>query len=59
MASSIEVTFSKEKETKNTIRFQEDVEGDASPIVGTLYVKKSKLDEMGATDKVKATLEAA
>lgn len=34
------VTFSKEKETKNTVKFNEDaVEGQA-PVIGTLYVQK-------------------
>ena len=33
-------TFTKEKETKNTIRYKEDDEPNQSPRIGTLYVQK-------------------
>ena len=32
--------FKWERETKNTQRFNEVVEGDAKPIVGALYIRK-------------------
>ena len=39
---SIEITFSQEKDTKNAIRYQEDVAEDEAKI-GTLYVRKASL----------------
>ncbi len=36
-----ELTFKKEKETKNTIRYQEVVEDGKSAIVTTMYIQKS------------------
>ena len=32
--------FKKEKETKNTVRFQEVLEEGKPPIIGTLYLQK-------------------
>lgn len=32
--------FTKEKETKNTVRYQEDSEDGQPPRIGTLYVQK-------------------
>jgi hypothetical protein len=37
----IDVEFEFEKDTKNTRRFKEVVEGDAVPVIGTLYVQQS------------------
>jgi len=34
------VSFTKEKDTKNTVRFIEDAVQGEPPIVGTLYVQK-------------------
>ncbi len=39
----MEATFTLEKETKNTYRFQED-EGSEPPKVGTIYVQKGSFD---------------
>ncbi len=36
----VTLTFEKEKETKNTIRYQEKPAEGTPPIVGTLYVAK-------------------
>ena len=42
------VTFKMEKATKNTIKFEEILESELSaPKVGTLYVPKSTLGELG------------
>lgn len=42
------VTFKMEKATKNTIKFEEVLESELSaPKVGTLYVPKSTLGELG------------
>lgn len=35
-----ELTFKKERETKNTVRFQEEAEPGKPQIVGTLYIQK-------------------
>lgn len=40
-AKGITLTFEVEKDTKNTRRFAEVTEGDATPVVGTLYIQKS------------------
>ena len=34
------LTFVREKETKNTVRFQEEPASGEPPVVGTLYVAK-------------------
>lgn len=41
------LTFTKERETKNTVRYSEDVEGDAQAVVGTLYVSKTVAANLG------------
>lgn len=41
------VYFTKEKETKNTIRFKENAE---EPVIGTLYVPKQTLAEIKYKD---------
>ena len=38
--SKVLVTFSYEKETKNSVRYKEQPETGKAPIVGTLYVQK-------------------
>ena len=40
MADTVTLRFVKEKETKNTIRYQEQPEEGQPPIIGTLYVVK-------------------
>ena len=37
----IVLNFDFDRDTKNTRRFAEVTEGDAAPVVGTLYVQKS------------------
>ena len=39
----MELTFKQEKDTKNTVRYQEQSEGDI--VIGPLYVQKSALGE--------------
>ena len=50
--SELEATFSYERSTKNTHRYQED---DAPPKIGSLYVQKWALD--GTPKKIKVTVE--
>lgn len=40
MAEKVTVTFEKEKETKNTVRFQEKPGEGKPPVIGSLYVQK-------------------
>lgn len=47
----MQVVFSKEKATKNTIRFSENVPGELdTPKIGTIYVPKATLKAVGWTD---------
>ena len=43
----ITVKFEVEKETKNSVRFKEVCEPDATPIVGTIYIPKATLAAQG------------
>lgn len=40
MQDTRSLTFVREKETKNTVRFQEEPEAGQPSVVGTLYVAK-------------------
>ena len=40
--------FEFEKETKGTVRYREISE---DPVIGTIYIKKAKLKELGLTGK--------
>jgi hypothetical protein len=53
------VVFVEEKVTKNTVRFQEVVGDMDQPAIGTLYVQKSGLKDIGyqTGGKLKVTLE--
>ena len=44
--SAIRARFTKERETKNTVRFAE-VGDEANHKIGTLYVKKTALNKVG------------
>lgn len=53
----MKINFEFEKETKGTMRFKE-VAND--PVIGTLYIKKKYLEELGvsgAGDKLEVTIE--
>lgn len=50
----LEAKFTKERETKNKVRFEE--EGDA-PIIDKLYVGKSHLEKIGNPDSLKVVIE--
>ena len=53
--TKIEMRFAPAKETKNTYKFDEIVLGDNEAKVGTLYVPKSTLNELGWADSSGAT----
>lgn len=50
--------FTVEKDTKNTIRFQEVI-GTEPPIINTLYVQKYAVNKLGNPSKITVTVEAA
>lgn len=50
------LTFAHEKDTKNAVRFQEEVEEGKPTVVGTLYVQKWATE---GAKKLKITIEEA
>lgn len=52
--AKFEATFEKEKETKNSIRYQEVPVKGKAPMIGSLYVQKHIA---GDADKIKVTIE--
>jgi hypothetical protein len=48
-----ELDFTKERETKNTIRYQEDAKPGQPQVIGTLYIQKW----VGPPDKLKVVIE--
>lgn len=52
----LEAVFTFEKDTKNTKRFAESPDGP--PIVGTIYVQKWAIKNLGDPDKIRVTIEA-
>ena len=50
-----ELTFGKEKETKNTVRYQELPSDGADIVIGPLYVQKSALSA-GIPEKISITI---
>ncbi len=53
----LELSFQRERETKNTVRFEEQVT-DAPPVVGTLYLQKYAVNRLGNPDSLRVTVEA-
>jgi hypothetical protein len=52
---SITIQLEKERETKNTVRYAEASE---EPKLGTLYVPKATLAEIGDPKSIRVTVEA-
>jgi len=52
-AKSVTLTFTKDRETKGTFRYQEDNE---EVVIGTLYVKKAAVEALGLGDTCKIVL---
>lgn len=54
------VYFTKEKETKGALRYQETDENGSpafAPNIGTLYVRKSAMPDGKVPERIKVTLE--
>lgn len=51
------LTFTKERDTKNKVRFAEQVEDGAAAVVGTLYITQETVvaEELGDTLEVTIT----
>jgi len=54
----LKVSFTKERETKNTVRFEEEPREGASTVIGTLYVQKQALLELGSPSRLNVVIEA-
>lgn len=47
----------RERETKGTWRYKEDVADDAKPIIGTVYLPKETLNSMDNPDSIEITIK--
>lgn len=54
-APLLEAWFVAEKETKSTVRYQEEAEG--YPLIGFLYLKKSAVDLLGKPQRIKIVIQ--
>ena len=55
---AITAEFMREKETKNTIRFQEAENEEGLPAaIGTLYIQKYVVKKLGNPEKLLVTIE--
>ena len=53
----VKVGFTMERETKNTVRFAEIIADEqGTPKIGTIYIPKTTLDEMGWTEGQEITI---
>lgn len=59
MSTPLNAVFKKDKETKGTVRFEETPPEGSAPIVGSLYVKKHALQQMGNPDELIVTINPA
>lgn len=54
----MKATFEMEKATKNTIRFAEVLESElAAPVIGSIYIPKSTLGQIGWKEGQRLVLE--
>jgi len=56
---SLSVTFNRERETKNTVRFQEEQPEGATPSIGALYLQKLAAQDLGDPEHLTVTVAAA
>lgn len=57
---ALTVTLTKEKETKNTVRFQETSIAAGEPeVVGSLYVQKWAWTRLGSPETITVTVDVA
>ena len=58
MPDELTLRFERERETKNTIRYQELAE-DGEHVVGSLYVRKAELARLGDPQELTVIVRAA
>ncbi len=59
MPDTITLEFTKEKDTKNAVRFQEVLaDGRERGVVGSIYVLKSSLESLENPDNIVVTITA-
>ena len=58
MADTITIEFIEERETKNAIRFKEELGDRDRGIVGSMYVLKTELEKLGNPSKLVVTITA-
>ncbi len=51
------LTFVREKDTKNTVRYAESTPPGQAPVVGTLYVQKSWLASTSPPERLLVTIK--
>ena len=59
MPDPIIVTLKRQKDTKNTVRFEEIEREDAALAVGTLYVQKHAVKALGNPETITLTIQSA
>jgi hypothetical protein len=58
VAEQIEIVLKKERETKNTVRYEEvESESGEPPVIGTLYIQKWALKRLGSPEQVRVKIE--
>jgi hypothetical protein len=58
--TGVTAVFVQEKETKNSVRYEEEVENGKEPIVGTyFYIKKSLFEKLGSPEAIEVTVKVA
>ena len=60
---TLRIRLSVERETKNTVRFAEDTEGQppdhpGAPVIGTLYIQKFAWAQLGKPERIVVSLDA-
>jgi len=56
--TTFNIEFAKDRETKNTVRYEELVDEMDVSKVGYLYVQKHALKELGFPETLKVTIES-
>jgi hypothetical protein len=53
------LTFKRERETKNTVRFEEQQPEGGAPSIGALYLQKPAARDLGNPEQLSVTVAAA
>jgi len=55
----IKATFKQQRETKGTVVYREEVNNDGAEIIGSVYVKKTAVKDLGSPKSITVTVAAA